>query len=102
MLVACKAHGAQPGLMISADLWGISGPATAEIVDLAYEYDGEIVWEFHVSAPFARKYGLHSGTEPLPDQPGEWATELQCCCRKCFEEMHSGEFGEDHRWKKSE
>lgn len=97
MIVACREHGPQSGLMISADLAnGNSGPV--EIIDLLFEYEGVIAWEFHVSREFADSYGLVSGTEPLPDQPGEWATELQCWCVKCFEEMHNGSFDENHRW----
>ena len=101
MLVACRSHGAQPGVMISSDLWGPSVQTEKpRIVDLLYEYDGDVVWEFHVSEAFAKQHGLSDGTEPLPDQPGEWATDLQCCCRVCFEEMHGGTFGDDHRWKR--
>lgn len=100
MLVACRLHGTQLGVMISADLLGqFDKDSIPRIVDVLYECDGEIVWEFHVSEEFARQHELSDGTEPLPDQPGEWARDLQCCCRACFEEAHVGAFGDDHRWK---
>lgn len=98
MIVVCKIHGPQPGLMISPDLGIECEVSMPEIVDLLYDYDGVLAWEFHVSKSFAQLHGLAGGTKPLPDQPGEWARELRCCCVKCFEESHGGQFDEGHRW----
>ncbi|QDT27564.1 hypothetical protein Enr10x_28820 [Gimesia panareensis] len=98
MIVVCKVHGPQSGLMISPDLGVDASDPHVEIVDLLYVYDGVLAWEFHVSSEFAQAHGLMAGVEPLPDQPGEWARELRCCCVKCFEEAHGGQFDEDHKW----
>ena len=87
--------------MISSDLAvGSETTDRVELVDLLYVYDGVLAWEFHVSAAFAMVHGLSSGIEPLPDQPGEWARDLVCCCLKCFEEMHNGYFDDAHRWQR--
>lgn len=98
MIVVCKLHGPQPGLLISPDLGLEAVESVPEIVDLLYEYDGVLAWEFHVSVDFARLHGLRGGTESLPEEPGEWARELHCCCVKCFEELHHGRFDDAHHW----
>ena len=101
MRISCKIHGAQSGVMISPDLSiadKCEKPDNIAIADLLYELDGELAWEFHLSTDFAARNGLVQGTFPLPEQPGEWANELICCCVRCFEEYHKGHFDDSHRW----
>lgn len=87
--------------MISRDLWtsGDRKPMALEIVDLIYMYEGVVAWAFYVSGDFARDHQLKAGVAPLPDEPGEWARQLDCCCSKCFREAHDGDFDKDFRWR---
>ena len=100
MLMLCPIHGPQPAVMISRDLWvnGDHKPESGEIVDLIYIHEDVIAWGFYVSRDFARDHRLKAGIAPLPDQPGEWAQDLCCCCSKCFQKVHGGQFDERSRW----
>jgi hypothetical protein len=101
MLMLCPLHGPQPAIMISRDLW-VSGESPCrleEIVDLIYTFEGKVAWAFYVSRQFAIEHGLTGQVSPLPDEPGEWARILDCCCSKCFQAAHGGHFDELKRWK---
>ncbi|WP_425400469.1 hypothetical protein [Aeoliella sp.] len=97
MIIQCTTHGLQNGLLTSADLLA-EDSSNLEIVDLLYELEGEIAAAFHVSREFADAHQLRGGTEPLPEDYGEWVHELACCCMKCFEERHGSTFDGKHRW----
>jgi hypothetical protein len=86
--------------MVSADLWERKDPEpnASTIIDLIYEFDGTIAWVFHVSSAFAEKHGITGVRETLPEHPGEWVHELQCCCKKCFEEVQNGFFDDNFKW----
>jgi hypothetical protein len=86
--------------MISPDLLAQQGelPAKQDVVDLLYDCDGEVAWVFHVSRGFAQTHALRAGVMPLPDAPLDWIHELQCCCKKCFEETSHGFFDDRFAW----
>ena len=98
MRIVCSKHGTQAGVVISPDLGTRRPKADISIVSIRYEFDGDIAWAFYVSKRFADEHGLVDCIEPLPDVPGEWVHELDCCCVECFKEFHHGTFNEQSAW----
>lgn len=100
MLVVCPIHGPQPGILISPDLLPhLEAQAHPdEVVDLVYKYQKQVAWVFHVSRDFAREHGLRGGVDALPEKGPVWVHDLQCCCKRCFEEKGDGYFDSDFRW----
>ena len=101
MIFECLKHGAHIGILVSPDLLEESSEST-EVVDIAFEYLGLKVSNYYVSKHFAKRYGVPQGTIPLPEEGGfDWEDLMECCCAKCFEEIHDGFFIE-FRFQKNE
>lgn len=100
MLVDCRTHGVQQGILVSPDVCPASTQLEQQpIVSVLFEHEGEIAIAFYVSRAFAVLYCLSDDAKPVPDQLGGWAKMLQSSCKLCFQEAHGGIFGNDHRWK---
>lgn len=88
MRIICPIHGSQPVMYISPDLWAEPQKAEKDCggVQVEYEYEGQLVDAFHLSAEFAKTHDVHGGIVPLPDEYPKWAQAVTSVCKRCFEE----------------
>jgi hypothetical protein len=84
MRIHCPIHGAQSVTWLSPDLQN-SPQRAAGAVHFAYEYAGQNVWSFLLSADFVAKHAIQGGTFPLPDQYPKWMDEVTYVCARCFD-----------------
>ena len=88
MRIICPIHGCQPVMYISPDLWDDpkKGEKESGGVQVVYEYEGQLVDAFQVSADFAATHGVQGGIVPLPDDYPKWAQAVTSVCKNCFDD----------------
>ena len=97
MISRCDQHGRQPLVRVSPDL--LTSRPTFPIIDVLFEYEGQLALAFYLSREFAELRGIESGTFPLPDDAIDWTRELDFVCRRCFEDSNDGHIDrETFRW----
>lgn len=87
MRIICPIHGCQSVMCISPDLWDEPKKAEKDCggIQVVYEFEGQLVDAFHLSAEFARTHDVHGGIVPLPDEHPKWVQAVTGVCKICFE-----------------
>jgi hypothetical protein len=88
MRLICPKHGIQAPMQLSPDIWEEPWKADKERggIKVEYEFNGETVDAFLLSADFAKRVGAIDGPLPLPDQYPPWMDQLLAVCSKCLAE----------------
>lgn len=86
MRILCPIHGCQPVVQISPDLQDDLAKAEqmAGGIKMAYEFEGQIVDSYHLSAEFAAEHDVRGGVVPLPDEYPNWTQAVIAVCKRCF------------------
>lgn len=84
----CPIHGCQPVIYLSLDVWNDpkNGNTYQGGVRVVYEFEGQHVDAFLLSAGFAKKHDVQGGIVPLPDEYPKWAQDVVSVCKSCFDE----------------
>jgi len=97
MMLLCDRHGCQMGIEVSPDLCDrVARSETVDgIVEIGYEYDGELMQVMFLSKEFAARHGVsESRVSPLPDDYPDWVRLIAVECKKCA--LECGILQENH------
>ena len=87
MRIVCPIHGGQLARQCSPDLW--MQPLRVETANatvvVQYEWEGQLVDRYDLSAAFAKSHDIAEGTVPLPDIYPNWIDLVLRVCEKCYE-----------------
>ena len=86
MRILCSIHGVQKVRQISPDLWASAheGSQTKNVIQVAYEYGGQVVDGFLLSEEFAKEHKINGGVTTLPNDYPPWTNETTIVCENCF------------------